>query len=221
MKYTVVLHYDHIMGVNHKCHHVRSHQKLRGYSLNLKRCHFDLTSVAGRTKITISSAASEENPAKGATLLSSGVAVGQPEHRHNQVVCLEMLSGNWFFGTRKHGYLERKILKQTLTRVTLYSAGHLHTAVPHCSHSRAPGEQWARLCVFTLQGCVQAARLCRGSPVINKMWQREHEAYLGLWAPSVVSYYHWLTSNVPTTNSGVKSFITPIESFWVFLTRVP
>ena len=49
----------------------------------------------------------------------------------------------------------------------------VHTAVPplftqpcpHCSHSRAPGEQWARLCVFTLQGCVQAARLCRGSPV--------------------------------------------------------
>ena len=25
-----------------------------------------------------------------------------------------------------------------LTRVTLYTAGHLHTAVPHCSHSRAP-----------------------------------------------------------------------------------
>ena len=44
---------------------------------------------------------------------------------------------------------------------------------PHCSHSRAPGEQWARLCVFTLQGCVQAARLCRGSPVnihSYKMW---------------------------------------------------
>ena len=37
---------------------------------------------------------------------------------------------------------------------------------PHCSHSRAPGEQWARLCVFTLQDCVQAARLCRGSPVL-------------------------------------------------------
>ena len=37
---------------------------------------------------------------------------------------------------------------------------------PHCSHSRDPGEQWARLCVFTLQGCVQAARLCRGSPVL-------------------------------------------------------
>ena len=25
-----------------------------------------------------------------------------------------------------------------VTRVTLYTAGHLHTAVPHCSHSRAP-----------------------------------------------------------------------------------
>ena len=37
---------------------------------------------------------------------------------------------------------------------------------PHCSHSRAPGEQCARLCVFTLQGCVQAVRLCRRSPVI-------------------------------------------------------
>ena len=38
---------------------------------------------------------------------------------------------------------------------------------PHCWHSRAPGEQWARLCIFTLQGCVQAARLYRGSPVSN------------------------------------------------------
>ena len=25
-----------------------------------------------------------------------------------------------------------------IARVTLYTAGHLHTAVPHCSHSRAP-----------------------------------------------------------------------------------
>ena len=25
-----------------------------------------------------------------------------------------------------------------VSRVTLYTAGHLHTAVPHCSHSRAP-----------------------------------------------------------------------------------
>ena len=25
-----------------------------------------------------------------------------------------------------------------VSRVILYTAGHLHTAVPHCSHSRAP-----------------------------------------------------------------------------------
>ena len=55
--------------------------------------------------------------------------------------------------------------QSTNARVTLYTAGHLHTAVPRCSHSRAPGEQWARLCVFTLQDCLQAAWLCRGSPV--------------------------------------------------------
>ena len=49
----------------------------------------------------------------------------------------------------------------------LSRAALLTRPCPHCSHSRAPGEQWARLCVFTLQGCVQAARLCRGSPVIH------------------------------------------------------
>ena len=54
----------------------------------------------------------------------------------------------------------------------LHSRALAHSRAPlftqpcsHCSHSRAPGEQWARLCVFTLHGCVQAARLCRGSPV--------------------------------------------------------
>ena len=31
-----------------------------------------------------------------------------------------------------------QILGHPITRVTLYTAGHLHTAVPHCSHSRAP-----------------------------------------------------------------------------------
>ena len=30
------------------------------------------------------------------------------------------------------------IYMQRHSRVTLYTAGHLHTAVPHCSHSRAP-----------------------------------------------------------------------------------
>ena len=52
------------------------------------------------------------------------------------------------------------------SRALAHSRAPLFTQpCPHCSHSRAPGEQWARLCAFTLQGCVQAARLCRGSPV--------------------------------------------------------
>ena len=29
-------------------------------------------------------------------------------------------------------------IEESNSRVTLYTAGHLHTAVPHCSHSRAP-----------------------------------------------------------------------------------
>ena len=30
------------------------------------------------------------------------------------------------------------LISVTLSRVTIYTAGHLHTAVPHCSNSRAP-----------------------------------------------------------------------------------
>ena len=52
------------------------------------------------------------------------------------------------------------------SRALAHSRAPLFTQpCPHCEHSRAPGEKWARLCVFTLQGCVQAARLCRGSLV--------------------------------------------------------
>ena len=56
------------------------------------------------------------------------------------------------------------------SRALAHSRAPLFTQpCPHCSHSRAPGEQWARLCVFTLQGCVQVARLCRGSPVMSSI----------------------------------------------------
>ena len=58
---------------------------------------------------------------------------------------------------------------------------------PHCSHRHALGEQWARLCVFTLQGCVLAARLCRGSPV-NYVFAFHiippHWCGTGSWNPS-------------------------------------
>ena len=63
------------------------------------------------------------------------------------------------------------------SRALAHSRAPLFTQpCPHCSHSRAPGEQWARLCVFTLQGCVQAARLCRGSPV-TRCHKRPHSRH--------------------------------------------
>ena len=40
------------------------------------------------------------------------------------------------------------------SRVTLYTAGHLHTAVPHCSHSRAPIVHTAVLRENNEHGCV-------------------------------------------------------------------
>ena len=39
-----------------------------------------------------------------------------------------------FMETKYNGHIHR----YGTPRVTLYIAGHLHTAVPHCSHSRAP-----------------------------------------------------------------------------------
>ena len=55
------------------------------------------------------------------------------------------------------------------SRALAHSRAPLFTqACPHCSQSHAPGEHWARLCVFMLQGCVQAAQLCRGWTV--KLW---------------------------------------------------
>ena len=81
----------------------------------------------------------------------------------------------------------KKISKPDITtgdpldsRALAHSRAPLFTQLcPHCSHSRAPGEQWARLCVFTLQGCVQAARLCRGSPVITgPLWGKAAGGFL-------------------------------------------
>ena len=78
----------------------------------------------------------------------------------NEMICILPLSVACFWP------------RYDITGDPLHSRALAHSRAPlftqpcsHCSHSRAPGEQWARLCVFTLHGCVQAARLCRGSPV--------------------------------------------------------
>ena len=89
----------------------------------------------------------------------------------------------------------------------LHSRALAHSRAPlltqpcsHCSHSRAPGEQWARLCVFTLHGRVQAARLCRGSPVLHSF---EHWRYSSIvpsclestmllqnhWPPAILFFF--------------------------------
>ena len=83
------------------------------------------------------------------------------------------------------------------SRALAHSRAPLFTQpCPHCSHRRAPGEQWARLCVFTLQGCVQAARLCGGSPVLS------------LW----VTHCHW--NNVGyTLNASTNILLSPVSIF--------
>ena len=65
----------------------------------------------------------------------------------------------------------RIVNKTWFTGDPLHSRALAHSRAPlftqpcsHCSHSRAPGEQWARLCVFTLHGCVQLLGCLEGHP---------------------------------------------------------
>ena len=56
---------------------------------------------------------------------------------------LKMSFGKWrpsCLGLNVLNWVETTCMwySSTQSRVTLYTAGHLHTAVPHCSHSRAP-----------------------------------------------------------------------------------
>ena len=71
---------------------------------------------------------------------------------------------------------------RSCSRVTLYTAGHLHTAVPHCSHSRAPivhtavpRENNEHGCVYLrcravckLPGCVEGHPWCSMKCFISK-----------------------------------------------------
>ena len=76
------------------------------------------------------------------------------------------------------------LMRWEMSRVTLYTAGHLHTAVPHCSHSRAPivhtavprennehGCVYLRVC--KLPGCVE------GHPWMCRRVAVEHLAING------------------------------------------
>ena len=107
-------------------------------------------------------------------------------------------------------------LKQTSLHCDIFTGDPLHSRAlahsraplftqpcPHCSHSRALREQWARLCVFTLQGCVQAARLCRGSPVILSY---------NLKCIHVFSYKSWMII-IQTSNTWFRMYITHYHDY--------
>ena len=88
----------------------------------------------------------------------------------------------------------RSMTRLTRSRVTLYTAGHLHTAVPHCSHSRAPivhtavpRENNEHGCVYLrcravckLPGCVEGHPWRLSRLLCNRMslWQRHN---FSLW----------------------------------------
>ena len=83
----------------------------------------------------------------------------------------------------------------TQSRVTLYTAGHLHTAVPHCSHSRAPIVHTAVLRENNEHGCVylRCRAVCKlpgcveGHPwqsTVAKLSDEVAQGYLGItWLP--------------------------------------
>ena len=84
---------------------------------------------------------------------------------------------------------------------------------PHCSHSRAPGEQWARLCVFTLQGCVQAARLCRGSPVI--LWHIQSNVLSGRLETTAPPHWNSQQSRNRSNREGSLSRFSGISQIYI------
>ena len=55
---------------------------------------------------------------------------------HIRLISWKVLLLTWL--QRKGVKLKQAFCDVAFSRVTLYTAGHLHTAVPHCSHSHAP-----------------------------------------------------------------------------------
>ena len=82
---------------------------------------------------------------------------------------------------------------KTIARVTLYTAGHLHTAVPHCSHSRAPIVHTAVPRENNEHGCVYLR--CRA---VCKL-------------PGCVEGHPWIGHLFYATSSFVHHFITITE----------
>ena len=86
-----------------------------------------------------------------------------------------------------HIWIWQTRVKVVVSRVTLYTTGHLHTAVPHCSHSRAPIVHTAvpRGCVCSsihqsqITYFLTKIRLSK-SPLLANTWHIEWRSYEGL-----------------------------------------
>ena len=102
------------------------------------------------------------------------------------------------------------------TRVTLYTAGHLHTAVPHCWHSRAPIVHTAVPRENNEHGCVylRCRAVCKlPGCVEGHPWDK----WISL-VPQVI-VYHFLLCKMQTALRVVNQSYTVNSSF--YLTQLP
>ena len=103
------------------------------------------------------------------------------------------------------------------TRVTLYTAGHLHTAVPHCSHSRAPivhtavpRENNEHGCVYLrcravrkLPGCVGGHPCLHSGHILKLLNFRSHKR---LWKRCLLFYHGFIRTRTWISNY-IHSFL--------------
>ena len=107
------------------------------------------------------------------------------------------------------------VFKTPSSRVTHYTAGHLHTAVPHCSHSRAPIVHTAVPPLFTqpcpartmsTAVCIYVAGLCASCPAVLRVTRDPTTVIKGTnkiyWASVFPMYLIWMCT------SWIKNMLT-------------
>ena len=112
-----------------------------------------------------------------------------------------------------------RLCRGSPARVTLYTAGHLHTAVPHCSHSRAPivhtavpRENNEHGCVYLrcravckLPGCVEGHPWldhCRYFCYLHRFWP----VVSNLIASILIKIFHCIASKTCFTGNAMEDF---------------
>ena len=119
----------------------------------------------------------------------------------------------------------------SIPRVTFYTAAHLHTAVPHCSHSRAPIVHTAVPRENNEHGCVylRCRAVCKlpdyveGRPWYHGYWCagdaiKQPGPGARAWATMSLTYF---SSNVPVSaleGLYIKGCVFCLVFFWGFFT---